>query len=45
MKEKGVVFYGEPKDMPYGREVVVEDLYGNRFDLITVRQTPEGNSQ
>jgi predicted enzyme related to lactoylglutathione lyase len=38
MKEKGVVFYGEPKDMPYGREVVFEDLYGNRFDLITVRQ-------
>lgn len=41
MKEKGIEFYGEPKDMPYGREVVFEDLYGNRFDLISVR---EGNS-
>lgn len=40
MKEKGVVFYGEPQDKPYGREVVFEDLYGNRFDLITVRQMP-----
>jgi len=44
MKEKGVVFYGEPNDMPYGREVVFEDLYGNRFDLITVRQMPLRNS-
>lgn len=38
MKDKGVPFYGEPQDMPYGREVVFEDLYGNRFDLITVRR-------
>lgn len=34
MKERGVKFFGEPKDMPWGKEVVFEDLYGNRFDLL-----------
>ncbi|MFB6307492.1 MAG: hypothetical protein ABEH43_11015 [Flavobacteriales bacterium] len=37
MKEKGVKFYGEPKEMPWGTEVVFEDLYGNRFDLVEVK--------
>ncbi|MBO1512728.1 VOC family protein [Metabacillus bambusae] len=37
MKEKGVTFLGEPKDMPWGIEVVFEDLYGNRFDLLQVK--------
>jgi len=41
MKANGVKFHGEPKSSPYGREVVFEDLYGNRFDLITVRRVPE----
>ena len=34
MKTKGVKFYGEPTEQPYGIEVVFEDLYGNLFDLI-----------
>ncbi len=34
MKEKGVTFFGEPKEMPWGIEVVFADLYGNRFDLL-----------
>ena len=34
MKAKGVKFYGEPTEQPYGIEVVFEDLYGNLFDLI-----------
>lgn len=34
MKARGVHFYGEPRDVPWGVEVVFEDLYGNRFDLV-----------
>lgn len=34
MLEKGVEFLGEPKKMPWGKEVVFKDLYGNRFDLL-----------
>ncbi|MBB6734219.1 VOC family protein [Cohnella zeiphila] len=34
MKERGVRFFGEPRDVPWGVEVVFEDLYGNRFDLV-----------
>ncbi|WP_245552928.1 VOC family protein [Brevibacillus massiliensis] len=34
MKAKGVHFFGEPKTVPWGVEVVFEDLYGNRFDLL-----------
>ena len=34
MKAKGVRFYGEPTEQPYGVEVVFEDLYGNLIDLI-----------
>jgi hypothetical protein len=34
MKQKGVKFYGNPEQRPYGTEVVFEDLYGNLFDLI-----------
>jgi catechol 2,3-dioxygenase-like lactoylglutathione lyase family enzyme len=37
MQAKGVKFYGEPTDAPWGIEVVFEDLYGNRFDLIQPR--------
>ncbi|WP_173427694.1 hypothetical protein [Aneurinibacillus tyrosinisolvens] len=32
--EEAIKFYGEPKQVPWGVEVVFEDLYGNRFDLI-----------
>lgn len=34
MKADGVVFLGEPRDMPWGIEAVFEDLYGNRLDLL-----------
>ncbi|MCQ6560679.1 VOC family protein [Paenibacillus mendelii] len=34
MKARGVHFFGEPSDVPWGVEVVFEDLYGNRFDLV-----------
>jgi catechol 2,3-dioxygenase-like lactoylglutathione lyase family enzyme len=38
MKAKGVKFYGEPAEQPYGVEVVFEDLYGNLIDLIQRRK-------
>lgn len=34
MKANGVHFFGEPKEVPWGVEVVFEDLYGNRLDLV-----------
>ena len=34
MRERGVRFVEEPRDEPYGRVVVFEDLYGNRWDLV-----------
>ena len=34
MKSKKVKFYGEPTEVPWGIEVVFEDLYGNKFDLV-----------
>lgn len=37
LKSKGVNFFGEPEDMPWGIEVVFEDLYGNRFDLLQIK--------
>lgn len=41
MKAKGVVFVRDPKDMPYGMVAVFEDLYGNRWDLLQLKQLPE----
>lgn len=40
LKERGVNFFGEPVEQFYGTEVIFEDLYGNRFDLIQVAQGP-----
>ncbi|GAE07999.1 VOC family protein [Paenibacillus sp. JCM 10914] len=34
MRAKGVIFHGEPSEVPWGIEVVFEDLYGNRLDLL-----------
>jgi catechol 2,3-dioxygenase-like lactoylglutathione lyase family enzyme len=34
LKEMGIIFFGEPATVPWGIEVVFEDLYGNLFDLI-----------
>jgi catechol 2,3-dioxygenase-like lactoylglutathione lyase family enzyme len=34
MRAKGVRFVREPKQAPYGRVAVFEDLYGNLWDLV-----------
>jgi catechol 2,3-dioxygenase-like lactoylglutathione lyase family enzyme len=34
MKSRGVEFAGEPENLPWGKEVVFRDLYGNLFDLL-----------
>jgi catechol 2,3-dioxygenase-like lactoylglutathione lyase family enzyme len=34
MRGAGVTFLGEPRVEPYGRVVVFEDLWGNRWDLL-----------
>ena len=34
LRREGVAIVREPQDMPYGRILVFEDLYGNRWDLI-----------
>lgn len=33
MKKRGVKFEGEPKVMPYGTGVMLQDLYGNKIYL------------
>jgi len=33
MKERGVVFQGEPQSEPWGTGVLLEDLYGNKIYL------------
>jgi len=38
MKSNGVKFLGEPKEVPWGIEVVFEDLYGNRLDLLQINE-------
>ena len=39
MSAHGVTFIENPRDEKYGKVVVFEDLYGNRWDLIE-RKTP-----
>jgi catechol 2,3-dioxygenase-like lactoylglutathione lyase family enzyme len=34
MRAKGVIFVREPKQAPYGKVAVFEDLYGNLWDLV-----------
>jgi len=34
MRQAGVTFHGEPRDEPYGRVVVFEDVAGNKWDLL-----------
>ena len=38
MQECGVRFLGAPRDEVYGKVVVFEDLYGNRWDFIEPRR-------
>ncbi len=40
MRARGVRFVGEPRDEVYGRVVVFEDLYGNRWDFIEPNEAP-----
>ena len=44
MKAAGVRFLEEPRDEPYGKVVVFEDLYGNRWDMIEPRIEPKAAS-
>jgi catechol 2,3-dioxygenase-like lactoylglutathione lyase family enzyme len=37
MRERGARFVEEPREEAYGRVVVFEDLYGNRWDLVESR--------
>jgi catechol 2,3-dioxygenase-like lactoylglutathione lyase family enzyme len=37
MTERGVKFVREPKDEPYGTVAVFEDLYGNKWDLLQLK--------
>lgn len=34
LRAKGIKFHGKPREVPWGKEVVFEDLYGNLFDLV-----------
>jgi len=45
LSDKGVIFRRPPREEPYGRVAVFEDLYGNLWDLIepggaVTRETP-----
>ena len=37
-QSKGVQFVRPPRDMPYGRVAVFQDLYGNLWDLLQPRE-------
>lgn len=39
MKERGVKFRETPRDESYGTVAVFEDLYGNKWDLLQLKQT------
>jgi len=41
---RGVQFVEKPRREAYGRVCVFEDLYGNRWDLVEQRPSPEGDS-
>ena len=40
-RQAGVKFLESPREESYGTVVVFEDLYGNRWDLIESRETPQ----
>ena len=44
-KAKGVRFVREPKEQPYGKVAVFQDLYGNLWDLLQPKSAePSGNA-
>ncbi len=42
MQAKGIVFVRPPKQEPYGRVAVFEDLYGNQWDLLQPNEQNKG---
>ena len=36
-KDRGVVFFREPKEESYGTVAVFQDLYGNLWDLLQLK--------
>jgi predicted enzyme related to lactoylglutathione lyase len=40
LKSRGVKFNGKPKEVPFGKGVSFEDLYGNKFDLYQKLEEP-----
>ena len=38
MKSRGVAFREEPREEPYGTVAIFEDLYGNKWDLIELKE-------
>jgi len=36
MRSRGVMFLEEPRQEPYGTVAVFQDLYGNKYDLLTL---------
>jgi catechol 2,3-dioxygenase-like lactoylglutathione lyase family enzyme len=40
MKTRGVKFMESPREEAYGTVVVFEDLYGNRWDLLELKDEP-----
>jgi catechol 2,3-dioxygenase-like lactoylglutathione lyase family enzyme len=44
-RSRGVRFVREPREEPYGKVAVFEDLYGNLWDLLQPRSSrPNGNA-
>ena len=39
MKERGVEFREAPREEAYGTVAVFEDLYGNKWDLLQLKDT------
>jgi lactoylglutathione lyase len=39
MKSKGVQFHEEPREEAYGTVVVFSDIYGNKWDLLELKNT------
>jgi catechol 2,3-dioxygenase-like lactoylglutathione lyase family enzyme len=44
MRSLGIRFVREPKEAPYGTVAVFEDLYGNLWDLIQLKDHAQPNS-
>ncbi len=41
MTARGVKFCEEPRNEPYGTVAVFEDLYGNKWDLLQLKDAAE----